>query len=185
MKKNKNRIKSIFSNIKYLIMKKIIFSLIVFSTIFSCGKNKKQESLQELQNTTNVLSEKNIETSAEKIALNFADSYTQFMRNDVDFSETKKWIEQNEEVTAAFKKSWIDMLEQAEKQNPEMGLDFDPIINAQDVPDDGFEVVSFDEKTNIVTLKAKDTTDFTLKLKMVNQNNRWLVDGSGVVNMPK
>ncbi|MRJ08743.1 DUF3828 domain-containing protein [Ornithobacterium rhinotracheale] len=128
---------------------------------------------------------KNIETSAEKIALNFADSYTQFMRNDVDFSETKKWIEQNEEVTAAFKKSWIDMLEQAEKQNPEMGLDFDPIINAQDVPDDGFEVVSFDEKTNIVTLKAKDTTDFTLKLKMVNQNNRWLVDGSGVVNMPK
>lgn len=39
-------------------MKKIIFTLIVFSTIFSCGKNKKQESLQELQNTTNVLSEK-------------------------------------------------------------------------------------------------------------------------------
>lgn len=57
------------------------------------------------------------------------------------------------------------MIVEAERKNPELGLDFDPIINAQDVPDDGFEIVSFDEKTNIVTLKAKETIDFTLKLK--------------------
>lgn len=166
-------------------MKKTIFSLIVFSIIFSCGKNEKQDSLREAQNTTAVLSVKTSELPAEKIALDFADSYTEFMRNDVDFAETKKWVEQNKEVTEAFKKSYIDMIAEAERQNPEQGLDFDPIINAQDVPDNGFEILSYNKKTNTVTLKAKETTDFTLKLKMVNQNNRWFVDGSGVVNMPK
>ncbi|MCK0205780.1 hypothetical protein [Ornithobacterium rhinotracheale] len=165
-------------------MKETIFSLIVFSIIFSCGKNEKQDSLRDTQNATTVLSEKTSEFLAEKIALDFANSYVQFIKKDADLSETKKWVEQNKEITEAFKKSYIDMIVEAERKNPELGLDFDPIINAQDIPDDGFEIVSFDEKTNIVTLKAKETIDFTLKLKMVNQNNRWLVDGSGVVNMP-
>lgn len=85
-------------------MKETIFSLIVFSIIFSCGKNEKQDLLRDIQKATTVLSEKTSEFLAEKIALDFANSYVQFIKKDADLSETKKWVEQNKEVTEAFKK---------------------------------------------------------------------------------
>nr|MBP6315517.1 hypothetical protein [Chitinophagaceae bacterium] len=76
-------------------------------------------------------------------------------------------------------------VENAYKQDPELGLGFDPIFDAQDYPEKGFELVSFDEKTNFIVVKGKDWADFKLTLKMVEENEQWLVEGCGIINIPK
>ena len=76
------------------------------------------------------------------------------------------------------------MIEEAFKIEPELGLDFDLIFDAQDYPDEGFELESFDNKTNYVVVKGKNWTDFRLTIKMVLENNKWLVDGCGIINIP-
>lgn len=70
------------------------------------------------------------------------------------------------------------------KADPEIGLDADPIFDAQDYPDKGFELETFDSKTNYLVVKGKNWTDFKLRIKMVLENDRWLVDGCGIINIP-
>jgi len=72
----------------------------------------------------------------------------------------------------------------AGKVDPELGLDEDPIFDAQNYPDKGFELAAFDSKTNYVVVKGKNWPDFKLTLKMVAENNTWLVDGCGLIKIP-
>ena len=65
-----------------------------------------------------------------------------------------------------------------------MGLGADPIFDAQDYPDQGFELDSFDSETNFIVVKGKNMSDFKLTIKMVNENENWLVDGCGMINIP-
>lgn len=65
-----------------------------------------------------------------------------------------------------------------------MGLDSDPILDAQDFPDKGFELVNCDSTAGFVTIRGKEWKDFILTVKVVDQNNKWLVDGAGVINIP-
>lgn len=87
-------------------------------------------------------------------------------------------------VTIGFKTEFKKIIDDALKQDPELGLDADPIFDAQDYPDKGFELDTFDEKTNYITLKGKDWSEFKLTLKMLEQNGNWLVDGCGIINIP-
>jgi len=66
-----------------------------------------------------------------------------------------------------------------------MGLGADPIFDAQDYPSKGFELESIDETTNYLTMKGKDWSEFKLTMKVVEENGKWLVDGCGIVNIPK
>ena len=66
-----------------------------------------------------------------------------------------------------------------------MGLDFDPIFDAQDFPDKGFELVSSDKNSGYITVKGKDWPEFVLVIRIVYLDNKWLVDGSGIINIPE
>ncbi|MBK6833593.1 MAG: hypothetical protein IPG89_04680 [Bacteroidetes bacterium] len=66
-----------------------------------------------------------------------------------------------------------------------MGLGADPIVDAQDYPSKGFELESIDEQTNFLIVKGKDMPEFKLTIKVVEENGNWLVDGCGIVNIPK
>lgn len=59
------------------------------------------------------------------------------------------------------------IIDLAYKQDPELGLDRDPIFDAQDCPDKGFELDSFDEKTNYLTVKGKNWPEFKLTMEVV------------------
>jgi hypothetical protein len=76
------------------------------------------------------------------------------------------------------------IIEDAYEKEPEVGLDFDPILDAQDYPDKGFELESLDEKTNYLTVRGKDWADFKLTIKIIEENGNWLVDGCGIINIP-
>ena len=47
------------------------------------------------------------------------------------------------------------------------------------------DIQAYDEQTNYLTVKGKDWPDFKLTMKMALENGKWVVDGSGIVNIPE
>ena len=168
----------------------VIFACIAVATIFvSCGQSSNTGVTQKA-----VMTEPNeissTETQIDKsntpvdIALAFIDSYVDNcnkMRESIGIIE---WVNSSNLTTTYFKTEVKTMIEEARKIDPELGLSFDPIFDAQDYPDEGFELESFDSKTNFIVVKGKNWANFKLTIKMVLENNKWLVDGCGVINIP-
>ncbi len=122
------------------------------------------------------------EAGAPEVALKFMNDYVELCttRNPNE----KDWVKQNKLLTDSFKASYKKLISDAEKKDPEYGLGFDPIFDTQDFPT-GFEFSNYEKGTGYVTVKGKDWADFILVLKVVRQHNEWLVDGAGVINIPK
>lgn len=97
----------------------------------------------------------------------------------------EQWVQRNAKLTNHFKNSYKKLVEDANKEDPEVGLDFDPIFDAQDYPDQGFKVLSCDDKSNFVTLNGKDWEDFTVVVKTSKTDKGWLIDGAGVISIPE
>ena len=124
------------------------------------------------------------EASKTGTALTFINDYVGYCENRHSESETTKWIEDNSLLTSEFKKTYRELIEAARKREPELGLGFDPIFDAQDYPEEGFEVVKFDND-GYVTVRGKDWSTFTTLIKVRLQRDQWMVDGAGIVNIPK
>ena len=84
-----------------------------------------------------------------------------------------------------YPKTEINSLLSEEKENPEMGLDFDPIIDGQDYPEEGFELKHFDKRTNFLVVNGKNWADYEITMKLILENKKWLIDGCGIINIPK
>ena len=154
-----------------------LFFLLIFVVIgFSCNAPANKSKDQ-----TNSMDSKLIPDS--NIALQFLNDYSDYCSKRT--VSTADWIENNPLLTDRFKSAYKNLLDSAMQADPELGLGFDPIFDAQDYPDQGFEIISCDPKTGLVTLKGKDWPGFGLAVRIVNQNNMWLVDGSGVINIPE
>lgn len=125
-----------------------------------------------------------------QVADKFMNAYTHY-NNDVFNHKSQEtashWLQRSELVTDNFKKSYQQLLAAAKKQDPELGLDFDPVFNAQDYPDKGLKILTCEEASSIVTLvgKAKEWENFKVSVKMLMTKAGWRVDGAGVINMPK
>ena len=119
-----------------------------------------------------------------KVALQFINDYADFCEPKSPPSIDTTWIERNPLLTENFKTCYKNLLDSAEKSDPELGLDYDPIFYAQDFDDKGFLILSADTASGYVTVIGKEWKEFTLVMKVVYQNNKWLVDGSGIINIP-
>jgi hypothetical protein len=182
-------------------MKQIILILAILS-IVACKKNIETENLK-----SDVVNDKNINSqtdnksqlteenengketkknnSPENIALTFINSYIE------DCNKMKKsvgylsFVKSSKLTTEKFKNELQKIVDEAEKEDPEMGLDFDPIVPGNDHPDEGFELKHFDKKNNLIIVKGKNWADFEVTMKLVLENGKWLIDGCGIVNIPK
>ena len=94
-----------------------------------------------------------------------------------------EWISEQQNVTENFKIELKRIITQTEKVEPELGLGFDPIFDAQDYPDNGFETENFNKQSELVTVKAKNWSDYKLNIKMERKNEQWFVNGIGIINM--
>lgn len=119
------------------------------------------------------------------VALKFINAYTEDCDNRSNGKGIRVFISESPYVTPGFKSELKRILDEADKVDPEMGLGFDPIFDGQDYPDQGFEIKSVDEKEGYVVVRGKDWKEFTLPIKIANVNGDWLVDGSGIVNIPQ
>ena len=117
-----------------------------------------------------------------QVAVKFINDYVDFL-NERNFEiELLQWINNRQDVSNEFKAELKKILFEAEKDNPELGLGFDPILYAQDYPDK-FEIEK--KESDYIILKGVDWSEFKLTLKLKNVRNNWLVDGSGIINVPK
>ena len=123
-------------------------------------------------------------TPDNNVALKFINDYADYcdklMNKEIVDSN---WVYNNNLLTESFKKRHKFIIDSAYIADPEMGLDADPIFDAQDYPDNGFEIMTTD-KNGFVTVRGKDWKEFILVLKVVSQNDKWLVDGAGIINIP-
>lgn len=118
------------------------------------------------------------------VALNFINSYVDNCEQ-MNESSTSDWILANSLSSNNLKSETKKIYEEAYKQDPELGLDFDPVFNAQDYPEEGFEIDSIDEKTGYIVVRGKKWKDFKLTMKLINEQDQWHVDGCGIINIPK
>ena len=118
------------------------------------------------------------------VALNFINGYVKYiMAEEKNKPSRSSWVKNNVLLTPAFKASY-KALEDA--NDPEFGFEADPILDAQDLPEKGFVIVKTDASQGYVTVRGVGTgwEKFTVVLKVTKSQNKWLVDGSGIVNIP-
>jgi len=147
-------------------MKKLTLIFTIFF-IISCGNNV---------NTSNSNKSDN--------ALKFINAYVEFSNKTGKKMDIIEWVNSIDMTTKGFKSDLKKIVDQAYEQNPEFGLEADPIFDAQDYPSKGFEIESFEQNSNYLTIKGIDWTEFKLNIKIIEENGNWLVDGCGIVNIP-
>lgn len=158
-------------------MMRLVF-LIAIIGLVSCGQmsNNKQSNTSQVSNV-----KKNSKTDN---ALAFINGYTKNANKMNQAVGIKDWVYSNNLSTGKFKKELARIIDEAYKNDPELGIDSDPIFDAQDYPEKGFVIKSFDNKSNYLIVKGIDLPDFTITMKIKDENGNWLVDGCGMVNIP-
>jgi hypothetical protein len=116
-------------------------------------------------------------------ALRFINAYVENCNKMDKAMPVVEWVNANPLATVQFKADLKKMVEDAYAEDSLLGLDADPLLNAQDYPPNGFEAGTIDPVSGLVTVKGKDQTGFEVKIKMVKQGDQWMVDGCGMVNV--
>ncbi|MFC4818492.1 MULTISPECIES: hypothetical protein [unclassified Flavobacterium] len=161
-------------------MKRTLLCLTLgFLTIGCQFASDLDEKSPQLPDTKTVL----MSSSGGTTALAFVNEYAK-VYTSMDEAQTLQWVSANALVTPEFRDSLTHLITESLQKNPESGLKFNPIFDAQENPEEGFEVVSTDSKTGYITLRGKHSNELKLNLKMKNVNDTWLVDGCGIVNIP-
>jgi hypothetical protein len=160
-------------------------SYILISVLFiSCGQIK-DKNLNEKGSVNKTESAASTRTAKIDSALNFINDYVENCSKMNKATNTIDWVNSNQLTTENFKSELTRIINEANKIDPELGLDFDPIFDAQDFPDKGFELESIDTTSNFLIVKGIDEHQFRLTMKVKKENEKWLVDGCGIVNIPK
>ena len=120
---------------------------------------------------------------ASGVAVEFINAYVAAIPGfDSGHESAIKWVSKRKDVTDRFKTALAKLYRDALKADPEMGYGADAVLSAQDFPD-SFRLKSakVDPKKGIamVVLVGEAPMDMDLKMKLVNQEGTWLVDGSG------
>lgn len=160
--------------------------LIVISLALSfeaCGKGRKNE--QKEQGSAQEESQQTIDEDKIAVALTFINAYVENCNKSAQSEDIVQWACSNDLATDGFKTELKSIIDEAYRQDPEFGLDADPIFDAQDYPDEGFELESFDRESGLVILRGKTWTEFKVAVRVGNENGKWLVDGCGTVNIPE
>ncbi|WP_281616482.1 hypothetical protein [Flammeovirga sp. SubArs3] len=171
---------------RYILLLLLSFSILSFSHV------KYEEDISENINyrvsieVTNRIFSSNLEiiNTPSDIAVKFINDYVENC-NSKERDEIMSWINNYPKVSQTFKEELEELILEAEKNAPEIGLDFDPIFDAQDYPDDGFKLSNFDPTTNYLTVEGIHWEGFYITMKIKKYNNEWFIDGCGVINIPK
>lgn len=124
------------------------------------------------------------EENKEINALLFINNYVENCNKMNQSVSILEWIESKTLTTSRFREELKRIIKESEKEDPEMGLGFDPIFDAQDYPEEGFELDLIGEG-DFLTVRGKEWTEFKVVMKLVKEQEEWKIDGCGVINIPK
>lgn len=151
-------------------MKNTLF-LLLAATLFSCETSVKDQENSQQRSAPD-----------QHVAFDVLNDY---VSNCNAMKDAGEWVENNDELTTDFKRDYQKMMQEALEADPELGLGFDPIFNAQDYPEKGFRIVSNEgSESPVITLRGINM-DMSVKVKLKEVKGRWLVDGMGVIRVPE
>ncbi len=115
------------------------------------------------------------------VALKFINDYANVIYNGESVPSEVDWVQSRNDVTKEFISEIQRIVEEGFKVDPEMGLGFDPIVDAQDLPE-SFKIERAEGEYVIV--QGVDWPDFKLTMRLKEVDGKWLVHGCGIVNIP-
>jgi hypothetical protein len=117
-----------------------------------------------------------------EVALRFIDDYVKHIDAVRSSEKTLQWLEARGDLSNEFKSRYKEIIRKAKELEPEHGLGFDLILDAQDYPEK-FEIVRRDG--SFLVVRGVDWPEFTVTMKLKLVGSQWLVEGSGIVNIPE
>ena len=149
-------------------MKKI-FCLAIVLAIFV---NVNTFSATRKSNSSKKNSSSQINSEAAQVALKFITEYSSITDN-IEYMRNTKLITEKlrSEYFQIFADAYLD----------DDIVDVDSIIDGQDAPSK-YKIISYNSKTGLVVVQGIDWKK-QIKLKVKKINGKWLVDGSGMLNM--
>lgn len=158
-----------------------VVSIFIVVCLVACQSNS--DKLQQENTVQNKIA---VEDSLKgvDVALTFINDYVANCNKMNEQVGTDEWVESNHLVSKKFIYALQTIINNSYKEDPETGLDFNPIFDAQDWPEEGFELESFNTLTGYYVVRGKKWKEFRLAMKIINENGKWLVDGCGIVNIP-
>jgi hypothetical protein len=124
-------------------------------------------------------------TAKAEFANSFMKEYKTYCDKEGDKETALQWVQRNTKVTDNFRKAYNKMVLDALKEDPEIGLGFDPVWDGQDYPQKDLVILRCDDNSDYVMFKGVDLDTYRVVLKVIKTGKGWLVDGAGVVNIHK
>ncbi|MBA6153308.1 hypothetical protein [Gelidibacter maritimus] len=162
----------------------ILTFVISFFSCQSVKKNPSEASEPELPNTDlyePLESEASSDEENYQAAINFINSYIE----SIGEVEILEFVRNSPLASEKLKSELENIVILAWEENPKIGLLADPLVDAQDYPANGFELYEHNAATGYVIVKGIDWDEFKLAMQLVKEDGHILVDGCGIVNMPK
>lgn len=119
------------------------------------------------------------QSSIESLVNNFFRSYLAFIEKPTkgDYeSALIAWIQKQPSLTDAYKREFKKVVMGARKKDPELGLDYDPILNAQDVPEHSLKATAVKVNGNTASALAVEKSGFKIKIGLVKIKGKWLIN---------
>lgn len=120
-----------------------------------------------------------------QVALAFMESYvayTQSLAGTKVPVDIVSWLAKSPHLSADFIPAYKKLDAQGLELDAELSWGVDLILDAQDHPDKGFQLLRC-KAHNLVELRGRDWPEFTVVVKTVKQQGRYLVAGAGRVNL--
>lgn len=94
------------------------------------------------------------------------------------------WVKANSLLTEEFKRKFEEVIVQARIKDPELGLDFDPIVHGQDHPDKGFRAIDskVSGKMAVTIVEGIEWPGNRIRVELVEIKGKWLINGIGTIN---
>lgn len=128
--------------------------------------------------------ENQINNPKSKLANEFINSYAKNIMKMNEALGIIEWANSNNLSTNSFKSSLTQIINQAYEKEPDYGLGFDPILDGNDFPDNGFQLDMIKPNSNFLIFSGIDWEEYKVTVKVKKVDNQWLVDGCGIVNIP-
>jgi hypothetical protein len=151
--------------------------IVTSDSAFSAGDSNDRDSVARTGTSAN----SSTEDAPSEVALTFINSYVENCNKRKEATGITEWVSSSDLVTQKFKNEFKRVVDEAYQEDPELGLDADPIFDAQDYPD---KFVLDSEEGVYLTARGKDWPEFKLKMKVEKATDKWLVDGCGIINIP-
>jgi hypothetical protein len=106
--------------------------------------------------------------------------YANYITAIIKRERGEKVVQRSPQLSPAFKKVYAELQAKAWKEDPELGLGYDPIICGQDFPDAGYAVKTIELKGNTgsaVAVSKDKNFEGSIPVTLVTIDGKWFING--------